>query len=42
LKQLKVVCMAAGMQTMRAVAVNDWKRGLTTLEEVMSETAPDK
>jgi type IV pilus assembly protein PilB len=42
LKQLKVVCMTAGMQTMRVVALNDWKRGLTTLDEVLSETAPDK
>jgi hypothetical protein len=27
---------------MRVVALNDSKRGLTTLEEVLGETAPDK
>jgi hypothetical protein len=24
------------------IALDDWKRGLTSLEEVLNETAPDK
>jgi type IV pilus assembly protein PilB len=42
LKQLKAVCVENGMKTMRTVALADWKRGLTGLEEVLVETAPDK
>src|SRR3984957_6893526 len=42
LKELKRICVANGMQTMRQVAIQDWKRGLTTLHEVLSETAPDR
>jgi type IV pilus assembly protein PilB len=42
LKQLKAVAIASGMRTMRMVALDDWKRGLTTLEEVLVETAEDK
>jgi type IV pilus assembly protein PilB len=42
LKQLKAICIENGMKTMRTVALNDWKRGLTTLEEVLLETAEDK
>jgi type IV pilus assembly protein PilB len=42
LNALKLICIASGMKTMRVVALNDWKRGLTTLEEVLGETAPDK
>jgi type IV pilus assembly protein PilB len=42
LKQLKAICIQNGMKTMRTVALNDWKRGLTTLEEVLLETAEDK
>jgi type IV pilus assembly protein PilB len=42
LNALKIVCIKNGMRTMRKVAMDDWKRGLTTLEEVLGETAPDK
>jgi type IV pilus assembly protein PilB len=42
LKELKTVCMENGMQTMRQVALNDWKRGLTSLHEVLNETAADR
>lgn len=42
LKQLKAVAIESGMKTMRTVALNDWKRGLTTLEEVLTETSEDK
>jgi type IV pilus assembly protein PilB len=41
LKELKTICMENGMQTMRQVGMADWKRGLTSLHEVLSETAPD-
>ena len=42
LNALKLVCIKQGMRTMRKVALDDWKRGYTTLEEVLGETAPDK
>jgi type IV pilus assembly protein PilB len=42
LKELKKICVDNGMQTMRQVALNDWKRGLTSLHEVINETAPDR
>jgi type IV pilus assembly protein PilB len=42
LNAFKAICIASGMKTMRVVALNDWKRGLTSLEEVLGETAPDK
>ncbi len=42
LKQLKASAIEAGMLTMRQVGLTDWKRGLTTLDEVLAETAPDK
>jgi type IV pilus assembly protein PilB len=42
LKDLKRICMQRGMKTMRQIALNDWKRGLTTLHEVLAETAPDR
>jgi type IV pilus assembly protein PilB len=42
LKQLKEVAIQNGMMTMRRIAINDWKKGFTTLEEVLAETAPDK
>jgi type IV pilus assembly protein PilB len=42
LKRLKSLCVEQGMKTMRQVALADWKRGLTGLEEVLTETAPDK
>ncbi len=41
-KKLKAIARDNGMRTMREVALGDWKKGLTTLHEVMSETAPDK
>jgi len=40
MKQLKDLAIKNGMRTMRKVAMDDWKKGLTTLEEVLSETAP--
>jgi type IV pilus assembly protein PilB len=42
LKELKKICVENGMETMRQVAINDWKRGLTSLHEVLNETAPDR
>jgi type IV pilus assembly protein PilB len=42
LKQFKDLAVKNGMLTMRQVAIMDWKRGLTTLEEILAETAPDK
>jgi type II secretory ATPase GspE/PulE/Tfp pilus assembly ATPase PilB-like protein len=42
LKSFKALCISEGMKTMRMVALDDWKRGLTTLEEVLTETAQDK
>ena len=42
LKQLKAICIHEGMKTLRTVGLNDWKSGLTSLEEVLLETAPDK
>ena len=42
LNAMKLICIANGMRTMRMVALDDWKRGLTSLEEVLGETAPDK
>jgi type IV pilus assembly protein PilB len=42
LKELKKICVENGMETMRAVATHDWKRGLTSLHEVINETAPDR
>ena len=42
LKVLKEIAVQNGMKTMRKIAIEDWKRGHTTLEEVLNETAPDK
>ena len=42
LKQLKEIAIQNGMVTMRKIALNDWRNGHTTLEEVLAETAPDK
>ncbi len=42
LKELKRICVADGMRTMRMVGLDDWKRGLASLEDVLAETAPDK
>jgi|SRR5665213_3624088 len=42
LKDLKKICVANGMETMRHVALDNWKQGLTSLHEVLSETAPDR
>jgi type IV pilus assembly protein PilB len=42
LNAFKAICIASGMKTLRVIALNDWKRGLTSLEEVLAETAPDK
>jgi type II secretory ATPase GspE/PulE/Tfp pilus assembly ATPase PilB-like protein len=42
LKALKDLAIRNGMTTMRRVAVTDWKKGLTTAEEILAETAPDK
>ena len=42
LKELKKICIDNGMETMRQVSLNDWKRGLTSLHDVLEETAPDK
>ncbi len=42
LKVLRKVCMENGMATMRQVALDEWKRGLTSLREVLDETAADR
>jgi type IV pilus assembly protein PilB len=42
LKELKKICIANGMETMRQVGLKDWKRGLTSLHEVLGETAADR
>jgi type IV pilus assembly protein PilB len=42
LKALKDVAVKNGMATLRKVAIGDWKKGLTTAEEVINETAPDR
>lgn len=42
LKKLKEVAVKNGMLTMRQVALTDCLKGLTTIEEILAETAPDK
>jgi type IV pilus assembly protein PilB len=42
LNAMKRICIDNGMKSLRVIALQDWKKGLTTLEEVLAETAPDK
>lgn len=41
LNDLTDVCVAEGMNTLRMLAVKKWKKGATTLEEILSVTAAD-
>jgi type IV pilus assembly protein PilB len=42
LKDLKATARANGMATMREVAFEECRKGITTIEEIIAETAPDK